>query len=116
MCVCDMKLTDTCVVFESLTMKSTMQRNLKCKAPSVRSLGKPSLNNLKIQLIMLNRYQKSWSKLNGSQLAKMKSTFLTCHCHEIYREEAVALKNSNYTLKIMKYMEFGVISLKIDIL
>ena len=35
--------------------------------------------------------------LNGSQLAKMKNTFLTCTCHEIYREEAVGLKSSNYT-------------------
>ena len=27
-------------------------------------------------------------------------TFLTCSCHKIYREEAVGLKSSNYTLKI----------------
>ena len=30
--------------------------------------------------------------INGSQLAKMESTFLTCHCNEICREEAVGLK------------------------
>ena len=28
---------------------------------------------------------------------KLKSTFLTCQYHEIYREEAVGLKTSNYT-------------------
>ena len=47
----------------------------------------------------------SWSPVediiftfNGSQLAKNeKSTFPTCPCHEIYREEAVGLKTSNYT-------------------
>ena len=38
--------------------------------------------------------------------------------HDIYREEAVGLKSSNYTLKIItfcEYVKFGVISLKIDI-
>ena len=29
--------------------------------------------------------------------------FLTCPCHEIYRVEAVSLKNSNYTWKIMVF-------------
>ena len=42
--------------------------------------------------------------VNGSQLAKMKSTFLTCHSHEIHREEVVGLKSSNYTLKIMIFV------------
>ena len=42
--------------------------------------------------------------LNGSQLAKLKSTFRTCHCHEIYKEEAVGLKSSNCTLKIMIFV------------
>ena len=32
---------------------------------------------------------------------KWKSTFLTSSCHKIYREEAVGLKISNYTEKIM---------------
>ena len=49
---------------------------------------------------------------NGSQLAKMKkSTFLTCPCHKIYREE-VGLKT---TIILKKYdfcecVKFGVIS------
>ena len=34
---------------------------------------------------------------------KWKSTFLTCHCDEIDRE-AVGLKSSNYTLKIMIFV------------
>ena len=39
---------------------------------------------------------------NGSQLAKNeKSTFLTCPCHIISRVEAIGLKSSNYTLKII---------------
>ena len=28
---------------------------------------------------------------------KWKRVFLTCPCHEIYRVEAVVLKNANYT-------------------
>ena len=32
---------------------------------------------------------------------KWKRVFLTCPCHDIYRVEAVGLKNSNYTWKIM---------------
>ena len=49
----------------------------------------------KINLVLLIE-----SEIKGSQLAKIKSTFLTCPCHEIYREEAVGLKSSDYTLKI----------------
>ena len=36
-------------------------------------------------------------KLNGWQLAKMKRVFLTCPCHEIYRDEAVGLKSCKNT-------------------
>ena len=32
-----------------------------------------------------------------------KVQFLTCHCHEIYREEAVDLKGYSYTLEIISY-------------
>ena len=48
-----------------------------------------------------------------------KSVFLTCPCYEIYRDEAVGLKNCKYTWKIMmyvEYVEFGAISWKFDIL
>ena len=38
--------------------------------------------------------------INGSQLAKMKRVFLTCPCHEIYKDEVVGLKSCKYTLKI----------------
>ena len=57
--------------------------------------------------------------LTAHNWQKWKSTFLTCHCHEIYREEAVGLKSSNYTWKIMIFCEnvkCGAISLKIGIL
>ena len=38
--------------------------------------------------------------INGSQLAKMKSRFLTCPCRKIYKEEAVGLSMFNNTFKI----------------
>ena len=34
---------------------------------------------------------------NGSQLAKLKKSILTCPCHEIYKDEAVGLKSCKYT-------------------
>ena len=36
--------------------------------------------------------------------------FLTCPCHEIYKDEAVGLKTCKYTLKnydLCEYVEFG---------
>ena len=46
-----------------------------------------------------------------------KRVFLSCYFDEIYRVEAVGLKNYNHTLKITIFviMNFGAISLKIDI-
>ena len=44
-------------------------------------------------------------RFNGSQLAKCKSRFPSCPCHEIYKEEVVGLKNSNYTLKSYDFCE-----------
>ena len=56
--------------------------------------------------------------LKAHNWQKWKSTLLTCHCHEIYREEAVGLKSSNYTKKydFCEYVKFEAISLKNDIL
>ena len=55
----------------------------------------PPLKNLKniplTPLLTLHNWQK-W-----------KNTFLTWHCHEIYREEAVDLKTSNDIVKIMTF-------------
>ena len=38
---------------------------------------------------------------------KLKSRFLTCHYHEIYREEAVGLKSSHSTLKITIFVNMS---------
>ena len=49
----------------------------------------------------MHRHTKA---LTAHNWQKWKSTFLTCHCHEIYSEEAVGLKSSNYTLKIIIFV------------
>ena len=57
--------------------------------------------------------------LTADNWQKWKSTLLIRHCNEFYREEAIGLKRSNYTLKVMIFvnnMKFGAISLKIDFL
>ena len=57
--------------------------------------------------------------LTAHNWQKWKSTFLTCPCHKIYREEAVGLKNSNYTFKkydFCEYVKLKAISWKFDIL
>ena len=57
--------------------------------------------------------------LMANNWQKWKSTFLTCPWYEIYREEAVGLKNSKYTLKIMIFVndnvKFWVISWNFNI-
>ena len=57
--------------------------------------------------------------LTAHNWQKWKSTFLTCHCHEIYREEAVGQKKFQLYLKNYDFCEnvkCGTILLKIDIL
>ena len=48
-----------------------------------------------------------------------KSTFHTCHCHELYREEAVVKKKFQLYFEdydFCEYVKFGAISLQINIL
>ena len=44
-------------------------------------------------------------KLTAHNWQKWKRVFLTCPCHEIYREQMVGLKNFNYTLKIVIFVK-----------
>ena len=44
-------------------------------------------------------------KLTAHNWQNWKSRFLTCPCHNIYKEkEAIGLKSSNYTLEIMIFV------------
>ena len=42
--------------------------------------------------------------LTAHNWQKWKRVFLTCPCHEIYRDEAVGLKSRKYTWKITIYV------------
>ena len=67
----------------------------------------------------INKYHHDEQNLTAHNWQKWKRVFLTCPCHEIYRDEAVGLKSCKYTWKnydLCEYVEFGVISWKIDIL
>ena len=46
-----------------------------------------------------------WLCLTGGNWQKWKRVFLTCPCHEIYRDEAVGLKSCNNTWKITIFVK-----------
>ena len=48
--------------------------------------------------------QIQW-KLTGGNWQKWKRVFLTCPCHEIYRDEAVGLKSCKNTWKITIFVK-----------
>ena len=57
--------------------------------------------------------------LTGGNWQKWKRVFLTCPCHEFYRDEAVGLKSCKNTWKnydICENVKCGAISWKFDIL
>ena len=59
----------------------------------------------------VNSKRLSWSevielqKLTGGNWQKWKRVFLTCPCHEIYRDEAVGLKSCKNTWKITIFVK-----------
>ena len=49
--------------------------------------------------------QLHWVSLTGGNWQKWKRVFLTCPCHEIYRDEAVGLKSCKNTWKITIFVK-----------
>ena len=47
--------------------------------------------------------------LTAQNWQKLKSTFLTLHCQNISRIEAVGLKKSNYTFKITIFLSIWIL-------
>ena len=47
--------------------------------------------------------KKRW--LTAHNWQKWKRVFLTCDCHEIYRDEAVGIKSCKYTWKIAIFVK-----------
>ena len=62
-------------------------------------LNKMCSNALLMCLILL-AIKQSYLCLTAHNWQKWKRVFLTCPCHEIYRDEAVGLKSCKYTWKI----------------
>ena len=60
-----------------------------------------------------NKLLETQKELTAHNWQKWKSTFLTCHCHGIHREETVGLKVPIILLKnydFCEYLKFGAIS------
>ena len=58
--------------------------------------------------IVFKRCKKLWLEsfcLTGGNWQKWKRVFLTCPCHEIYRDEAVGLKGCKNTWKITIFVK-----------
>ena len=78
------------------------------------------MNSMIVHLILLWAYSMSHiqitivTKLNDSQLAKLKKSIPVMLLLWNFRVEAVGLQNSNYTIFVN--IKFGAISWKIDIL
>ena len=74
----------------------------------------------KIDVIAWKTTTNKEQPLTAHNWQKWKSTSLTCSYHEIYSQEAVGLKSSDYTLKttifVNNYVKFWTISWKFDIL
>ena len=60
---------------------------------------KPKRENLKAKSV----FDRNW--LTGGNWQKWKRVFLTCPCHEIYRDEAVGLKSCKNTWKITIFVK-----------
>ena len=77
---------------------------------SVNRYAMPSFNfKLLVLLCFVTTYILfgfyAWVTLTGGNWQKWKRVFLTCPCHEIYRDEAVGLKSCKNTWKITIFVK-----------
>ena len=54
--------------------------------------------------MLMRKDENKGSVLMAHNWQKWRSTFLTCACHEIYRDEGVGLKKSQLYLKTMIFV------------
>ena len=83
-----------------------------CSVPEVDMLvicidrfDRHKINCHKWRLSMLNEILVRTDSLTGGNWQKWKRVFLTCPCHEIYRDEAVGLKSYKNTWKITIFVK-----------
>ena len=92
-------------VTDSLQSEKTIGLSLKgilCKFYVISS--KNRLLHMQITADSIGVYTKVFS-LTGGNWQKWKRVFLTCHCHKIYRDEAVGLKSCKNTWKITIFVK-----------
>ena len=65
----------------------------------------PSMHGIFTHLWSKMKYFRFSKLLTGGNWQKWKIVFLTCPCHEIYRDEAVGLKSSKNTWKITIFVK-----------
>ena len=82
---------------------------MECFSAVTFAMGyQKNMNFLMIIKIFKNLKKKvkpDWSPLTGGNWQKWKRVFLTCPCHEIYRDEAVGLKSCKNTWKITIFVK-----------
>ena len=64
-----------------------------------------SRRTMKTALLLSREQRISFLTLTGGNWQKWKRVFLTCPCHEIYRDEAVGLKSCKNTWKITIFVK-----------
>ena len=57
--------------------------------------------------VVYNNAKWVFTALTGGNWQKWKRVFLTCPCHEFYRDEAVGLKSCKNTWKITIFVKMG---------
>ena len=86
-----MQLTLVCTIY-LCAHKTHLYLDTKSDMKPIHSSARPQLGLVSCLSIQNGLTAHNWQK--------WESTFLTCPCHKICREEAVGLKSYNYTLKI----------------
>ena len=91
-------------ITKSRTAIGSQKGGTWCRLWYVSAYPIPSHHPHKTYNVMIGLSTQITVSLTAHNWQKWKSAFLTCPSHKIYSEEAVGLKSSNYTLKIMIFV------------
>ena len=112
-CNCAARYPQKCNCGCALPTEVQLRLCLTCRSWQKLFAGKNFVKILVTAPTQLHSYSEQQRVFGNSNICnwltahnwqKWKSRFLTCLCCKIYRVEAVSLKNSNYTLKIMIFV------------
>ena len=85
-------------VYGQITLNNSKERTEK-------SLRERNIHYYVTWATKLTLMMRRGCELTVHNLQKWKRVFLTCHCHKIYRDEAVGLKSYKYTWKITIFVK-----------